>query len=440
MIRNLLIISLLIFFSITKAQEEFITVWKPGTAQEIHFPGKGNNYNIFWEEIGFPQHNGSYLGISSVNEYIIVFGMPVNPNASQATYRVKITNGAGSFTRFRVFNNEITPVYLCSDSNKLFDVAQWGNIQWQTFDNAFTLCMNMNVSATDVPNLSGVTSTKEMFYICPAFTGNPSFNNWQTSTLTNIISMFSASSFNAPIGNWDVSNVTNFKYVFDESTFFNQPLRNWNTSSAQTMEHMFHAALAFNQNIDSWDTSNVTNMDMMFALDGNFNQNLGNWNLSALTSAVDMFISSGMNCQNYDSTLFGWNNSSSTPPNINLGNAAPLTYSHSAAISARSELITSKNWQITGDVYNPNCNSFLSLNDIKKNTAFGIYPNPSSDFIYLKNVDDFKNYSIIDLSGKMIQKQNSKSQIIDIRMLPSGNYILQLETKDKLHQFKFIKK
>lgn len=206
------------------------------------------------------------------------------------------------------------------------------------------------------------------------------------------------------------------------------------------MEHMFHGATNFNQNIDIWNTSGVTNMDMMFALAYNFNQNLGNWNLSSLNSAVDMLNYSGLNCQNYDSTIFGWNNNAQTPNNINLGTVLPLKYKHTAALAAKNNLINNKNWSITGDTYNPTCESVLSTKDLTLHNQLSIYPNPATDFIYLKNAKDVKSYIITDFSGRIILTDYLTKDFINIQSLNTGNYILQLMTGKNIENFKFIKK
>lgn len=217
---SLLFIIIISFFA--NAQNEFITLWKPGTSQQIHFPGRGTNFNVSWEEVGYAQHNGILNNVTSTREFILNFGTPMNPVAGNATYRVKVSNGEGNFNQIRFFDSTITPLYNSADMNKILEVAQWGNIQWISFESAFVLCNNMNVTATDSPNLSLVTSTQDMFYICSSLVGNSSFNNWDTSSITNMNSMFSAAPlFNASIGNWNVSNVVDFYAMFDAASSFN---------------------------------------------------------------------------------------------------------------------------------------------------------------------------------------------------------------------------
>ncbi len=83
-----------------------------------------------------------------------------------------------------------------------------------------------------------------------------------------------------------------------------------------------------------------------------------------------------------------------------------------------------------------------------KLTTIIIYPNPTSDFIKLKFNDGLTNdyrAQIIDISGKTLLSTTINSataeQIIDVRSLKSGNYILRLMGADaKVRQAKFFKK
>lgn len=432
-----LICFLLIF--IAKAQNEFITIWKTQNAQLIKFPGRGTNFQVTWEEIGYPQHTGTMYNVTSTTEFIINLGAPLNPSPAQVSYKIKISDGNGSFDQVRFFDNTLIPTYNASDRSKITQIAQWGNIKWKSFDNAFVFCDYMDVTATDAPDLSMATSMRQMFYLCTSLIGNSSFNTWNTSTITDMYYMFGDDyQFNQPIGSWDTSNVTDMSYMFD-TTGFNQPLGEWNTANVTTMEHMFHYAENFNQDLQNWNTGNVTNMNEMFH-DTAFNQNIGRWNLSSLTSATGMFLNSAMSCLNYDKTLYGWSQSSSTPSNINLSSVSPLVYSHADAVAARNYLINNKGWTISGDTYNGLCNQTLSTSETDISTQPAIYPNPVKDHIYLKNIPNPVSYIITDMNGRTVAKDNLKHVEITVSLLAPGNYILQILTKNKVHSFPFIKK
>lgn len=428
-----------ILFQTINAQDEFITIWKPGSSQQINFPGRGTNFNVYWEEVGYPQHNGSLTDVTSTLEFTVNFGTPLNPVPANATYRIKISNGNGGFNQVRFFDGMLIPGYTNADRTKITDVAQWGDIQWKSFEDAFVFCTNLDISATDTPDLSLVTSMRQMFYLCFSLVGNPSFNTWDTSTVTTMFYMFGETSFNQPLGNWNTSNVTDMSFMFDYATQFNQPIGSWNTSKVTAMEHTFHGALAFNQDLRNWDTSKVTVMEEMFHEASSFNQNLGSWSLAALTEAQNMLLNSGLNCQNYDNTLYGWSVNATTPNNINLASAAPLVYAASFGVNARNNLIN-KGWMISGDTYNNQCSSQLSTSETLHENGLIIYPNPAKDIIYVKNAAQAERYMILDASGRILVLKTMTGNSIDIRFLNPGNYMLQIITKDKTRNFKFIKK
>ncbi|UKB82702.1 BspA family leucine-rich repeat surface protein [Chryseobacterium sp. MEBOG06] len=433
----LLCIFFILLFQITKAQNEFITIWKPQDTQQIQFPGRGTNFQVYWEEIGYPQHNGMMNNVTSTVEFLINLGTPLNPSPAQATYRIKISDGNGSFDQVRFFDNTIIPNYNGPHRSKIIQITQWGNIKWKSFDNAFVYCDSMDMTATDAPDLRLVTSMRQMFYLCSTLVGNTSFNTWNTSTVTDMYYMFGDTNlFNQPLGNWNTSNVTDMSYMFD-NTAFNQPLSGWNTSKVITMEHMFHEARNFNQDLKGWDTSKVTNMNEIFH-DTVFNQNIGRWDLRSLVTATNMFLNSSMSCQNYDKTLAEWSQNAVTPNNINISSAYPLIYSNTAAVSARNNLINNKGWTISGDTYNASCN--LSISEADTRNKASIYPNPVKDIIMLKNMPEATHYKITDMSGRTVTKDPLKNDEIPVRFLTPGNYILQIITKNKIHTLPFIRK
>ncbi|WP_299336671.1 M4 family metallopeptidase [uncultured Psychroserpens sp.] len=70
-----------------------------------------------------------------------------------------------------------------------------------------------------------------------------------------------------------------------------------------------------------------------------------------------------------------------------------------------------------------------------------IYPNPVSDRLHFKNLDEgFKTFQIIDLTGKIFIKGMLNSEnIIDVSKLKSGLYILRILNKEETDNYKFIK-
>lgn len=470
----------------TFAQNEFISIWNPSkpsklgtgtTSTQISLPVFGGNYSVVWEEVGYPAHNGILSNQNSAS--IINFGVPSNPVATNATYVVKVTadNVAINFSYSNIGDNE-----------KILKVTQWGTNVWSNLELAFSTCKNIDITATDVPNLSNVSSLRQMFNDCISLQGNASFNNWNISNITDLSGMFwgttlfnqniglwntgnattinsmflNASAFNQNIGSWNTANVINMGFAFLGAKVFNQNIGSWNTVKVTAMSNMFSGASAFNQNIGSWNTANVTsmgsmfdnasafnqnldnwntikvtNMQSMFAGANAFNQSLGNWNLIAVPNMTGMLTGSGMNCVNYDSTIIGWSNNTNTPNNITFG-ASGRVYSSTAAQTGRNTLVTQKNWIISGDSFNANCAALGNKNFIITNTK--IYPNPTQNIVNIE-VDGLNEVEVYDINGRfLIKKQMPENKnSVDISSLSKGIYILKVSTENGIGNFKIIK-
>ncbi|MDR0606861.1 MAG: DUF285 domain-containing protein [Candidatus Peribacteria bacterium] len=251
--------------------------------EEITIGTSGNKYNF---EIDWGDGvTGAYAGNAPLVRH--TYSKP-------GYYQVKIT---GSFPRISMY-----AIYPNDNSTKLKRINQWGDIQWTSMEQAFYGATNLQILATDTPNLSNVKSMSQMFLGATNLTGN--FSGWDTSSVTNMSQMFqSATSFNQDIGNWDTSSVTNMSYMFQSATNFNQDIGTWDTSSVTNMSSMFYNAYNFNQDIGNWDTSSVTNMSQMFYSATNFNQDIGNWDISSVTYMPSMFFSTALSTYNYNAIL-----------------------------------------------------------------------------------------------------------------------------------------
>ncbi|WP_299266467.1 BspA family leucine-rich repeat surface protein [uncultured Psychrosphaera sp.] len=213
------------------------------------------------------------------------------------TYTITIT---GTFPRLYSDSDSIG-----YDNRKLLSVEQWGNNIWQNMAQAFHSASNMNINATDTPDLSQVTNMYDMFYNATSF--NSDISQWNVSNITNMERMFyGADTFNQNISEWDVSSVTSMERMFSNAYAFNQYISQWNVSNVITMEGMFSGADAFNQDISQWDVSSVITMESMFSGADAFNQDISQWIVSNVTTMKSMF--SGANVFNQD--ISGWDVSS----------------------------------------------------------------------------------------------------------------------------------
>lgn len=86
--------------------------------------------------------------------------------------------------------------------------------------------------------------------------------------------------------------------------------------------------------------------------------------------------------------------------------------------------------------------STLRVNDFENsNNEISIYPNPTSNFIYIKNYHKNSKVSIVDFAGRIVLQKNNIDEKIDVKALKSGTYILVYKGADgKEVSFKFIKK
>jgi len=175
-----------------------------------------------------------------------------------------------------------------SDSLKVIEIPQWGNIVWKSMYRAFYGCRNMHITATDKPNLSHVETMKEMFAYASSM--NENIEDWNVSNVKDMSYTFrDALSFNTPLAKWDVSKVNNMSYTFYNTISFNQHLNSWDVSHTQNMQSMFGRAFSFNRPLAKWNTSRVHNMSQMFTHAYNFNQSIESWDVSRVMTMQNMF-------------------------------------------------------------------------------------------------------------------------------------------------------
>ncbi len=180
----------------------------------------------------------------------------------------------------------------------LIGIEQWGTNIWESFNRAFSNCINMENHALDVPNLMNVEDMAGMFasfvfyeldFDSPSIF-NADLSGWDVSNVTNMSSMFlRAELFNSDLSGWDVSNVTEMAGMFYGAKSFNSDLSNWNVSNVVNMSALFYDAASLNSEIGGWDVSNVTKMNGMFFGAKLFNADISGWDVSKVTEMPAMF-------------------------------------------------------------------------------------------------------------------------------------------------------
>jgi len=228
------------------------------------------------------------------------------------------------------------------DNLKITDIKQWGDVVWSSFLSAFRGCSNMLTTATDVPNLSNVTTMSLMFY--RATSANPDTSNWDVSSVTSMDSMFlSASSANPDTSNWDVSSVTDMSFMFFKASSANPNTTNWDVSNVTNLFIMFFEASSANPNTSNWDVSNVTDMRSMFRGASSANPNTTNWDVSNVTSMDRMFENSNLSVENLTACYENW---SQLNLQQNVSFSAGTTKYNSSGQAGRDILVNTYNWTI----------------------------------------------------------------------------------------------
>jgi surface protein len=283
----------ILLFSTTKAQSNpFITRWDlskstgSGSTQISFGVATSGTVSYSWQEVapGTASGSGTFSGST-----VTITGLPVDKMIDLSITPI-------NFRRIIIANG--------IDKARLIDVKQWGSVTWTSMAEAFQGCSNLNILATDIPNLTGVTSMYSMLRQCNKLNGPSNINAWNVSNVTSMSNMFeSAKTFNQYIGDWDVSKVTNMYEMFYDARAFNQNIGNWNVSNVIYINEMFTFASTFNQDISNWNVSNVQYMSGMFAYDYAFNQNIGGWNVAKVKDMYGMFL----DARNFNQDIGNWN-------------------------------------------------------------------------------------------------------------------------------------
>ena len=161
----------------------------------------------------------------------------------------------------------------------------------------------------------------------------------------------------------------------------------WDVSNVTDMSGEFNGRNDFNADISFWDVSNVTLMNNMFSNATSFNQNISSWCVSNITSEPTDF-----------------------------SNGSPLSESNKPV------------WGTCPTA---------SVDD-QNQLDISIYPNPTSDIVYIDGNYTQIKVVVYDILGKQVMKE-SITNSIDISQLEKGVYILQLSDGVKLTTQRIIK-
>ena len=78
--------------------------------------------------------------------------------------------------------------------------------------------------------------------------------------------------------------------------------------------------------------------------------------------------------------------------------------------------------------------------DEKPSNTLTVYPNPASDFVLVESTETVNDYEIYNITGAMVCRSQvtAKSFHIDLRGLPNGTYLLQLNQGNRIKTQKLV--
>jgi surface protein len=245
------------------------------TSTQFTIPTTGGGYSYDVE------YDGNFL-YGQTGDVTLEFGV-------SGTYDVKII---GTFPR----------VYFktAGDKAKLVDVKQWGNNAWTAMSASFYNCTSLTtITATDEPDLSGVSSLNEMF---------------RNSGLTTL-----------DLSGWDVSTITDLGLMFYNCTSLTTlTLTGWVTTALTSTNSMFSFCLSLTAlDVNGFDMTGVTVISGMFRdCNALTTLDLSGWDVSAVSSFSTLF-SNSIGLVTID--LTGWTTTALTNTVIMFSGCTSLT-------------------------------------------------------------------------------------------------------------------
>ena len=145
----------------------------PGSSTSTEFTiptiGTGYNYDV---DCG---NNGTLDAIEITGDYTCDF----TPLGGEGTYQVRIlSNQSGNNGFPRIYFND------SGDKLKIVSIDQWGKNSWKSMQGAFFGASNLEILATDVPDLTNVGSLESMFE--GALIANPNMYSWDFTQVTDM--------------------------------------------------------------------------------------------------------------------------------------------------------------------------------------------------------------------------------------------------------------
>ncbi len=204
----------------------FITTWKtdnPGTSNSTSITIPTNASETYFYQVDW-NGDGDFLDADENTTYA---GDATHDYGSAGIYTIKIK---GIFPHI-YFDD-------AGDKQKILSIEQWGTQTWSSMEKAFFGTSNLQMNATDTPDLSETTNLILTFALNTNLGLSTGSWNWDTTNVSGMASLFFSSGFNFDISSWNVQNVENFNAIFNSSslssTNYDKLLSTWWTQALKS--------------------------------------------------------------------------------------------------------------------------------------------------------------------------------------------------------------
>ena len=311
------------------ASPEFVLKWETTTPNEEIQIGVGSgtfNYDIDW-------------GDGTVETYTT----DANISHTYATAGDHITKITGDFPHINMGDNGVSTDF----KNKLYEILNWGNIAWDSLENAFFNCRSLDFyNSIDSPNLQNCTSLYRTFSLCTSLGNVNGYNidlsSWNVSNVTTIGEFYTAynESMNVDLSGWVINANTTFGRLVDRCNILD--VTDWDVSSLTNFSNIFNQASNLQEivGLNTWNVSNGVNFTSTFRrlYDLTSLGDLSSWSFAPNSNLTNMFFASirdNMNQTTKNSIL-----------NLDVSNATnmDIMFNYSNATS----WLNLSNWDVSG--------------------------------------------------------------------------------------------
>lgn len=182
-------------FTTVSPQSPFVITFST-TDGTFDFPVQltDNEFSLEWTNLTNPGNNeGSAIGLTDDYE---ITGL-----SNGDTYRLE-AGGTIARPQFNLVSGNVT---------KVLSLEQWGDIEWASLERTFESCVNMQYNASDAPDLTSVTSLRNLFSNATMVDGD--FSSWDVSGVQNFDATFNNTALSSDLSTWDISSATNVQFM-----------------------------------------------------------------------------------------------------------------------------------------------------------------------------------------------------------------------------------